>query len=495
MDPNDQDKKGFTNERMSSTVKIIGVGVVVFLILGAFLGIANSGSSTKAGGDAEIQPEDTSSVKSAYDRGEEAAMHLRPSAPDNSAAVKEILKDPDASDQDQGDKPAADASGEKEEPVQGKDGKELHKDDLPEMLGGPRQPAPAMNDSPRGSGEKTPAEQAREQMLQQISSSHSEMFRSAVTSKIMVQGTSDLKGGSQSRGFDANDPQSLAAEQQRANSELQQANAALAQGPAPQQSDFGGSGYQQGPDMIGGGVPDPNGGYGGMGIGGPRGMGAQGARAFAGLQSDGWALGNEVQAPATKYEIRAGMVIPATLISGANSDTPGQLVAQVSQNVYDTATGKYLMIPQGTRLVGAYASGVAYGQERLMCAWQRLIFPDGRTLDIGAMPGADSAGFSGFNDQVNNHWFKMLGAAFLMSGITAAVSVSVDNSSSSTTNSTNMSDTMRESLATQFGTVIENVIQKNLNISPTLEIRPGYRFNVIVTKDLIFKKPYKLFNY
>lgn len=105
-------------------------------------------------------------------------------------------------------------------------------------------------------------------------------------------------------------------------------------------------------------------------------------------QKDSWNLDSQVEGPASPYMIRAGFVIPATMISGINSDLPGQVMAQVSQNVYDTATGKYLLIPQGTRLIGAYSSDVAFGQERVLMAWQRLIFPDGKALDIRAMPGA-----------------------------------------------------------------------------------------------------------
>lgn len=109
-------------------------------------------------------------------------------------------------------------------------------------------------------------------------------------------------------------------------------------------------------------------------------------------RTDSWSLDSQVEAPASPYMIRAGFVIPAIMISGINSDLPGQVMAQVSQNVWDTATGRFLLIPQGTRLIGAYSSDVAYGQERVLMAWQRLIFPDGKTFDIRAMPGADSAG-------------------------------------------------------------------------------------------------------
>ena len=212
-----------------------------------------------------------------------------------------------------------------------------------------------------------------------------------------------------------------------------------------------------------------------------------------------WTLSNAMENPLTPFVVRAGMVIPAVLISGVNSDVPGQIIGQVSQSVYDSATGKYLLIPQGTRLVGAYQSGnVSYGQERLMIAWQRLEFPDGKVLDLGSMPGADIAGYAGFSDLVDNHWWKLLSSAFLMSGITAGVSIATgsdDNNNNDNSNSTSVNDELRQALATQFGDVITKVIERNLNIAPTLVIRPGYRFNVTVTKDMVFGKPFEAFDY
>lgn len=209
-----------------------------------------------------------------------------------------------------------------------------------------------------------------------------------------------------------------------------------------------------------------------------------------------WELGNTVSAPESKYTIRAGTtVIPAILISGINSDLPGQVQAQVSQNVYDTPTGKYLLLPQGTRLVGQYDSSVAYGQERVLMAWQRIIFPDGRVMDLGAIPGADSAGFSGFKDKVHTHFWKTIGSAFLMSGVIAGVTLSQDNDNDSNSDSTRASDALSEALGQTLGNTLAQMIQKNMNLSPTLEIRPGYRLNVMVTKDLVFERAYRPFDY
>jgi len=124
-----------------------------------------------------------------------------------------------------------------------------------------------------------------------------------------------------------------------------------------------------------------------------------------------------------------------------------------------------------------------------------LVFPDGRALDLGSMPGADSAGFSGLSDKVNNHYLRLFGNAFLMSGITAGISLSQDKGGNTSGTNQRASDALSESLGQVLGNTIAQIVSKNLNISPTLEVRPGYRFNVIVTKDLTFQRPYKAFEY
>jgi type IV secretion system protein VirB10 len=214
---------------------------------------------------------------------------------------------------------------------------------------------------------------------------------------------------------------------------------------------------------------------------------------FTGGQGDRWRLDAQPEAPRTPYELRAGFVIPAILISGINSELPGQIMAQVSQDVYDTPRSKWKLIPQGSRLVGAYSSDVAYGQARVLVAWQRIVFPDGKAMDIGAMPGADSAGYAGFNDRVNNHYWRTFSSAFLMSAVTAGIATSQQENTGYGRPS--FGSAMSEAVGQQLGQVTAQLIAKNLNIAPTLEIRPGYRFNVIVTKDMTFSKPYQPFDY
>jgi type IV secretory pathway VirB10-like protein len=211
-------------------------------------------------------------------------------------------------------------------------------------------------------------------------------------------------------------------------------------------------------------------------------------------QGDRWRLDSQPEAPRSPYELRAGFVIPATLISGINSELPGQLMAQVSQDVYDTPSGKHRLIPQGSRLVGTYTNDVAYGQSRILVVWQRIVFPDGKAMDIGAMPGADGAGYTGLKDQVNNHYIRLFGSAFLMSGVTAGIALSQPETRNFNARPT-ASSAMSEALGQQLGQVTAQLIARNLNIAPTLEIRPGYRFNVIVIKDMTFSKPYADFDY
>jgi type IV secretion system protein VirB10 len=200
--------------------------------------------------------------------------------------------------------------------------------------------------------------------------------------------------------------------------------------------------------------------------------------------------------PGHPFEIKTGTVIPGIMISGINSDLPGSLIAQVSQNVYDTATGHHLLIPQGCKLYGVYDSRVVYGQSRVLVAWNRLNFTDGSAVTLGAMPGTDISGYAGYEDQVNNHYLRIFGSSLLMSLITGGTSYAMDNVSNSSDNSdgTSVQDAMAAALAAQMGQATLSLLQKNLNIKPTLEIRPGYQFNVIVTKDVVFQEPYTRLN-
>ena len=216
---------------------------------------------------------------------------------------------------------------------------------------------------------------------------------------------------------------------------------------------------------------------------------------------DRWKHDGEQLPPRAELVIQAGDVLPALMISEVNSMLPGQIIAQVSQHVYDTPTKTQLLIPQGTKLIGAYSSDVGYGQNAMLVAWQRLSYPDGKTLDLGSMPGATGAGASGLTDLVNNHYVRLFGSALLMSAITAGVTFSQQQAQGAGIPGQvgipqyNAGTAMSQALGQQLGQVTAQLIAKNLSIAPELTIRPGYRFNVVVVKDLVLPKPYDEFDY
>lgn len=205
--------------------------------------------------------------------------------------------------------------------------------------------------------------------------------------------------------------------------------------------------------------------------------------------------------PRAPFVIQAGDVLPALMLSEIDSSLPGQIIAQVSQHVYDTPTKTQLLIPQGTKLIGTYSSEVGYGQKALLVAWQRLGYPDGKTLDLGSMPGATGAGASGLTDLVNNHYIRLFGSALLMSAVTAGVTFSQQQAQGAgipgqvAIPQYNAGTAMSQALGQQLGQVTAQLIAKNLSIAPELTIRPGYRFNVVVVKDLVLPNPYQEFDY
>jgi type IV secretory pathway VirB10-like protein len=184
------------------------------------------------------------------------------------------------------------------------------------------------------------------------------------------------------------------------------------------------------------------------------------------------------------FELKAGAVIPSVLIGGINSDLPGQLIAQVSQNVCDTASGRHVLIPQGAKLVGIYASNVVMGQHRVLVAWNRVIYPDGSSLDLGAMSGADQGGYAGFADQANTHSWPTVRNALLLSAMTAGVQLSQAQPRSGDS-AYSSQQIVAGALGMQMNQLGIGSVQRGLNTAPTLSIRPGYRFNVMVSKDIL----------
>ena len=189
--------------------------------------------------------------------------------------------------------------------------------------------------------------------------------------------------------------------------------------------------------------------------------------------------------------MKAGTIIPAVLLTGVNSDLPGQLIAQVRENVFDTESGQYLLVPQGARLIGLYDHQVAYGQERVLVTWKRVIFPNGSSLSLkDGMPGTDPAGAAGFNDQVNHHLVRVFGNALLLSIFSAGIQLSQIPSFGQGFTGPTAGNVLGAAVGQELGQTSTELIRRGMNIAPTIEIRPGYAFNVMVTQDLVFPGPY-----
>jgi type IV secretion system protein VirB10 len=183
--------------------------------------------------------------------------------------------------------------------------------------------------------------------------------------------------------------------------------------------------------------------------------------------------------PPSPDVLQAGSVIPAALVTGLRSDLPGQITAQVTQNIYDSPTGRTLLIPQGSKLVGEYDSSIAFGQRRLLLAWTRLLLPDGRSITLERQPGTDAAGYAGLEDQVNNHWGQLFKVAIL------STLLSVGSEAGTSQSENNLTQALRSGAANGFSQTGQQVVERQLNIQPTLTIRPGFPVRVIVTHDLL----------
>ncbi|MDR1508698.1 MAG: TrbI/VirB10 family protein [Synergistaceae bacterium] len=192
------------------------------------------------------------------------------------------------------------------------------------------------------------------------------------------------------------------------------------------------------------------------------------------------------------YELKAGTLIPGILITGINSDLPGNVLAQVSENVWDTAIGRHVLIPKGTRILGVYDSRVMFGQRRVLLVWNRLIFPNGTTLDISGSPGIDQAGYSGLSGKVNEHWGTMLKTALFASVFVAGAEIIYDRDSSGSGENKSPSDAAAESLAGSILDMGTKMMNRAAGIQPTITVRPGKRMGIFVQRDVVFPFPYEL---
>jgi type IV secretory pathway VirB10-like protein len=190
------------------------------------------------------------------------------------------------------------------------------------------------------------------------------------------------------------------------------------------------------------------------------------------------------------YELHAGSIIPAVLLTGINADLPGTIVAQVRNDVFDSMTGRYLLIPRGTRLVGTYDNRIVQGQRRVLVVWARLLYPDGSSLDLLSMPGTDEAGYAGFGANVDEHLNKAFTSALLLSIIGAGAQLSQPQQSSSLYSAPSMGQTIAGAVGQQIGNTSIQLTQRQLEIPPTLEVPPGYLFSVLVDRDIVLAQPY-----
>jgi type IV secretion system protein VirB10 len=197
-------------------------------------------------------------------------------------------------------------------------------------------------------------------------------------------------------------------------------------------------------------------------------------------------LRHGVQYPRSPFTLFAGTVVPCVMTQGINSDLPGQIGCMVSQNVYDTVTGRHLLIPQGTKAIGTYDSRIAYGQSRVLVVWTRLLRPDGSWVSLEGMPGTDLSGYAGLTGPVNNHYLRLISGVVLGSiiGAGAQVGAGANNQNPS------FSALAVQGAAQNINEAGQQITRKNLQIQPTIEVRPASRLNIFATKDLILP-PYR----
>jgi type IV secretion system protein VirB10 len=191
---------------------------------------------------------------------------------------------------------------------------------------------------------------------------------------------------------------------------------------------------------------------------------------------------DRVAAPASPYVLQAGAVIPAALITGIRSDLPGQITAQVTEHIYDSPTGRILLVPQGTRIIGQYSNDVGFGQRRVLLVWNRLIFPNGRSIVLERQPGADTQGYAGLEDGVDYHWWDLAKAAGLSTLLAVGAELAVDDDD-------RLVQAIRNGGQDTINDAGQQIVRRQLNVAPTLTIRPGFPVRVIVTRDLVLE-PY-----
>ena len=188
-----------------------------------------------------------------------------------------------------------------------------------------------------------------------------------------------------------------------------------------------------------------------------------------------------MSAPPSPFTLQAGAVIPGALITGLRSDLPGSAIGQVTDDVYDSVTGRHLLIPKGSRLLGAYEANVAFSQSRLALIWSRLILPDGRSIDLENMPATDPQGYSGLEDRTDNRWGERLRTAALTTLLAVGASAGVNSGDDS------VARALTQGVSGGVNAFGQGLVEKGLDVAPRLTIRPGFAFRVIVARDLVLE--------
>lgn len=188
---------------------------------------------------------------------------------------------------------------------------------------------------------------------------------------------------------------------------------------------------------------------------------------------------DRLQSPVSPYVVQAGTLISGALLTGLRSDLPGQLTGQVTENVYDSPTGRYLLIPQGAKLIGVYDSQVSFGQSRVLLVWTRLIMPNGQSIVLERQPGADPQGYAGLEDEVDNHWGSLFKAALL------STLLSVGSEAGTSGQANDLVQAIRQGASNSISQTGQQIVGRQLNVQPTLTIRPGFPIRVIVNRDLV----------
>ena len=197
---------------------------------------------------------------------------------------------------------------------------------------------------------------------------------------------------------------------------------------------------------------------------------------------------DRIQEPMSPYTVHAGTIIPASLITGINSDLPGTLIAQVREAVYDSVTGNHLLIPQGTRLLGVYDANVVFGHKRVLMAWQRMIFPNGTSIQLEGMPGVDLAGLAGIKDTVNFHLWPLFRSVLLSTVLSVGSRLPAGNVGGE--GGASPIDEFAQQGAQNINAAGQRIVDRELGRQPTLEIRPGFSLAVMVHRDMILR-PYE----